>query len=66
MAILRKKEIRGMDPREREKKMVELKLELAKEKARIFIGSAVNSPGRVRELRKTIARIKTIENEGNV
>lgn len=63
MAILRKKEIRKMDEKETEKQLKELNLELSKEKANIHIGATVTSPGRLKEIRKTIARIKTIKNE---
>ena len=61
MAILRSKEIRKMDEKEMKKQIGELNLELAKEKANIHMGASVTSPGRIREIRKTIARIKTIK-----
>lgn len=64
MAILRTEDIREMDAEERENRLKELKLELAKEKANIKIGSTISSPGRVREIKRTIARIKTVEGEG--
>jgi large subunit ribosomal protein L29 len=54
MAILRKAQIRKMALKERNEKVVELK------KART---GSVESSGRVRELRRTIARILTINNE---
>lgn len=63
MAILRKKDIRKMDEKELEKQMKELNLELSKEKANIHIGATVTSPGKLKEIRRTIARIKTINNE---
>lgn len=63
MAIIRKKDIRKMDEKGIKKQKSELNLELAKERANIHIGANVTSPGRVREIRRTLARIKTIENE---
>ena len=63
MAIMRKKEIRKLENRELEKKLSEMRLELAKEKASVKIGANVTSPGRIREIRKTIARGLTIKNE---
>lgn len=63
MAILRKKEIRKMNEKEIEKQLKELNLELSKEKANIHIGANVSSPGKLKEIRRTIARIKTIERE---
>ena len=63
MAILRPNEIRKMDRKSLEKKLDEFKLELSKEMANIYIGANVTSPGKIRETKKTIARIKTVLNE---
>jgi large subunit ribosomal protein L29 len=61
--ILRIREIRSMSTEERDKKISELKAELARLKTMIRAGGAVENPARVRELRKTIAKVLTIENE---
>ena len=63
MAILRRNEIRGMKDQAIEEKMVEIQIELAKEIGKIKVGSFPENPGRVRELRKTVARILTIMKE---
>ncbi|MCD6128009.1 MAG: 50S ribosomal protein L29 [Methanomicrobia archaeon] len=63
MAILRKDEIREMDIDEMYEKLGELKSEFSREKALAATGSAPESPGKLRELRRTIARIKTIISE---
>ncbi len=63
MAVIRKKEIRKLDEKESRKKLEELRLELSKERAKINIGASVTSPGRIRELRRGISRILTIERE---
>ena len=63
MAILRSEEIRKLESSEVDKRLGELRLELAKERGNIHIGGTVTSPGRIRELRKTIARILTIKNQ---
>ncbi|MGQ9551353.1 MAG: 50S ribosomal protein L29 [Candidatus Bathycorpusculaceae bacterium] len=63
MPILRVKEIRGMSSEERSKKLRELRTELSRLKTMIAAGGAVENNARIRELRKTIARILTIENE---
>lgn len=63
MAILRPKDIRKMDDKELEKHARDLNLELSKERANIHIGASVSSPGKLKEIRKTLARIKTIKNE---
>lgn len=63
MPILRLKDIREMASDERGKKLDELKTELVRLKTMIKAGGSIDNPARVRELRKTIARILTIENE---
>ena len=66
MPILRVKEIRDMPHEERKKKLGELRTELVRLKTMINAGGTVENPARVRELRKTIARILTIENEQKI
>ena len=63
MPILRVKEIRDMSSEERMKRLNELKTELLRSKTMIKAGGTVENPARMRELRKTIARIMTIEHE---
>jgi len=61
--ILRLKEIKGMSGEERVKKLSDLRAEMARLKTMVRAGGAVENPARIRELRKTIARILTIETE---
>jgi len=63
MTILHTLEIRDMTPAEREAELEELETELLNAKAAIAAGGAPDNPGRVKELRRTIARIKTIQRE---
>ena len=63
MAIIRLKEIRGMSSEDRIKKLVDLRAELARIRTMVNAGGAVENPTRVRELRRSIAQILTIENE---
>jgi len=63
MPIYRTEEIREYSPEEREKKLTELRSELVKLKAMVEAGGAVENPARIKEIRRTIARILTIENE---
>ena len=63
MAILHIEEIRDMTATEREEELSELKTELLNTKAVEAAGGAPENPGRVSELKKTIARIKTIQTE---
>ena len=66
MPILRLKDINGMSSEEQTKKLSELRAELARLKTMVRAGGAVENPARIRELRKTIAQILTIENENKL
>jgi len=66
MPILRVKEIRDMPSEERMKKLNELKTELIRLKTMIEAGGTVENPARIKELRKTIACILTIEKEQKI
>ena len=63
MAILHVQEIRDMTPAEREAELEEFETELLNAKAVQAAGGAPDNPGRVGELRRTIARIETIRRE---
>jgi large subunit ribosomal protein L29 len=63
MAILKASEIKDMSDQELNKKIKDLYLELAKEQAQVKIGGAPENPGKIREIKKTIARILTIKKE---
>lgn len=63
MAILRVSEIRKMKPEERLQKLNELYAELRRLKVKVASGGPLKESGRIRELRKTIARILTIQRE---
>jgi large subunit ribosomal protein L29 len=52
-----------MSPQEREKRVIELRTELVRLKTMVKAGGSIDNPSRIPELRKTIARILTIENE---
>jgi large subunit ribosomal protein L29 len=66
MPILRLKDISGMSSEERTKKLSELRTELAGLKTMVKAGGTVENPARMRELRRTIAQILTIENENKL
>jgi len=63
MAILRTDEIRKMTLNERREELDKFKAELIRERAIASAGGAPESPGRIGEIRRTIARIKTIQRE---
>jgi len=62
MPILRVKEIREMSSEDRRKRLREMQTELVRLRTMIKAGGAIENPARVGELRKTIARILTVEN----
>jgi len=66
MTRMRIKEIVDMSPEARTSKLVDLRAELARIRTMINAGGAVENPTRVRELRKTIAQILTVENENKL
>ena len=59
MAILRKREIKQMLPEERLKKITELRAELTTIRTSVRSGGTVENPARIRELRRTLARLLT-------
>jgi len=63
MPISRVKDIRAMSSEERREKLAELRTELARLKTMVEAGGSLENPSRIRELRKTIARILTVETE---
>ena len=59
MAILRSKEIWDMEVDEIQDKLVELSKNVSKSAA----AGVIENPGKIRELKRTIARVLTILNE---
>ena len=63
MALIRKKELQQMKEADLKAKLTELKKELVKLNAKVAIGTIPESPGKIRLIKKTIARINTKLNE---
>ena len=63
MAILRVDEIQNMSREERLDELDTLNAELIRERAIASAGGAPENPGRIGAIRRTIARIKTIQTE---
>ncbi len=57
------KEIRVMNELELENRSAELKKELMKINSQIAIGTLPKNPGKIKDMKRTIARILTIKNE---
>ena len=63
LPILRKREIRQLLPEEREKRLSEMRTELVKLRTTVKSGGNIENTGRIRELKRTVARVLTISNE---
>ncbi|MBU0762576.1 MAG: 50S ribosomal protein L29 [Candidatus Altiarchaeota archaeon] len=63
MAILRSDEIRGMNDSDVDERLLQLKKELMKINGVLASGGIPEEVGKVREIKKTIARIKTIQGQ---
>ncbi len=59
MAIIKKRALKEINDNDLRRRMSEFRLELAKEKSQIAVGGSPSNVGRVREIKKTIARLLT-------
>jgi large subunit ribosomal protein L29 len=66
MVILRGKEIREMEIEEIQKKLDELKAEHAKNISKSAAAGVYENPGKIKELKRSIACVLTIMNEKNM
>ena len=63
MPIIRKRELKQLLPEERDKRLAELRTELVKLRTNVKSGGNVENTGRIKEIRKTIARILTVQSQ---
>ncbi len=56
------KEVREMDKKDLNKRLAELRLDLTKEIANVKRGRPIKNPGKIKVLKKSIARILTVKN----
>ncbi len=63
MPIIRKRELKQLLPEEREKRLAELRTELVKLRTSVKSGGNVENTGRIKEIRKTIARLLTVQSQ---
>jgi len=63
LPVIRLDEIREMTSEQRKTKLEEIKTELSKIKTLIKAGGSIENPGRVKTLKKVVARIETVINE---
>jgi large subunit ribosomal protein L29 len=60
---MRINQLRKLKPEDQQKRLKELKLELLKERGNIQMGGNVKNPGRIKTIRRDIARLLTIQHE---
>ncbi len=60
MAIIRRKELHTIPESELKEKLKELQQELMSQRAKMASGGLPDNPGKIREIKRTIARLKTI------
>ena len=60
---MKTKELRALNNQAAESQLLELRKELMKINSQIAIGTVPKNPSRVKEIKRTIARIYTIQNE---
>ncbi|MEM4247663.1 MAG: 50S ribosomal protein L29 [Candidatus Nanoarchaeia archaeon] len=60
MAILKADDIKKMPAKDRADKLIELQKELIKLKTKRATGTAMQSPGKIKAIKRTIARIHTM------
>jgi large subunit ribosomal protein L29 len=63
MAMLKIGDVRNMSAEEIGEELRSLESELIREKGIVAAGGAPENPGRIRDIRRTIARIKTVQTE---
>ncbi|MFH0986484.1 MAG: 50S ribosomal protein L29 [Candidatus Micrarchaeota archaeon] len=63
MAIYRMKDLRTMANDELDEKSQQLETQLSRERGSVASGAKAENPGKIREIRRTIARIHTLKNE---
>jgi len=57
------KDIKNLERNSFDEKISEMKKELVKINAQVAIGTALKNPGHARQIKKTIARMLTLQNE---
>ncbi len=63
MPLLKARDIRKMSHEEKEETLRKLRDDLLHERGQAAMGGAPESPGRIRAIRKNIARLLTVMNE---
>lgn len=62
MAIFRARDVRQLSDVELREQLSKLRIELIQHYGKVSAGGATENPGRIRELRRTVARMMTEQN----
>ena len=65
MAILKKTELKQLNKKTAEEKLNELRKELMKANSQVSMGTMPENPGRIREIKRTIAKLIILIKEKN-
>jgi len=60
---LKKKDLRKLSDEDLEKKLKDLRLELLKERGNVEMGGNIKNPGKIKVIKRDIARILTLKKE---
>ena len=63
MAVLKKDQLKTMNNEEMNKRLDDMRKEIMKLKAQVSRGTQPEHPGKIRALKRTVARILTIQNQ---
>lgn len=63
MAIVKMKELRDMSEQDLNNKLNDLRLELAKDKGKVKVGGTADNPGKIRAMKKAVAKILTLKHQ---
>jgi large subunit ribosomal protein L29 len=66
MPIQRMKDLNAMSDEDRAKKLAEFRAELSRLRTMVSAGGAIENPTRIREIRKAIAQVLTVESEKRI
>lgn len=64
MAIIKKSEFKNLNETQLNERLIHLRKELVKLNAQRAIGTTLESPGKIKAIRRMIAKINTVLNQG--
>jgi len=65
MVVIRTSELRSLSEKELNSKLAEMDKEITSQNAKLAAGGMADNPGKLAEMKKVVARIKTISKEKN-